>query len=339
MFHTIDMEQEYHFVRNTCKLLGVTLVVYLFMRYLLPATLPFWIAVYLAGALYPWKVRLQKKGEKRKLFQEKRGTSFLMTASVTAVIGVGLYFFARALGEQIALLWNNRDNLLAWEGIAPDSLLGQIGGRLREILSLDHMAEGVVESLADSMSSVTDTVGGMVSVVVVFVATYLILKDYETLREMVHRSAFGEVVLALGKDLAGAGGAYLKAQGKILLVITIICVAALYLTGNPYALLLGILIGLCDALPFLGTALVFVPWALFEFFQGAYLSGIIYLAVTVITTLARQFLEPKLIGKSVGANPLMVLVSIYLGMQVYGLWGVILGPASAFLIWEIYRFI
>ena len=64
------------------------------------------------------------------------------------------------------------------------------------------------------MSSVTDTVGGMVSVVVVFVATYLILKDYETLREMVHRSAFGEVVLALGKDLAGAGGAYLKAQGK-----------------------------------------------------------------------------------------------------------------------------
>ena len=125
------MEQEYHFVRNTCKLLGVTLVVYLFMRYLLPATLPFWIAVYLAGALYPWKVRLQKKGEKRKLFQEKRGTSFLMTASVTAVIGVGLYFFARALGEQIALLWNNRDNLLAWEGIAPDSLLGQIGGRRR----------------------------------------------------------------------------------------------------------------------------------------------------------------------------------------------------------------
>ena len=84
---------------------------------------------------------------------------------------------------------------------------------------------------------------------------------------------------------------------------------------------------------------MFVPWALFEFFQGAYLSGIIYLAVTVITTLARQFLEPKLIGKSVGANPLMVLVSIYLGMQVYGLWGVILGPASAFLIWEIYRFI
>ena len=83
----MGMEQEYHFVRNTCKLLGVTLVVYLFMRYLLPATLPFWIAVYLAGALYPWKVRLQKKGEKRKLFQEKRGTSFLMTASVTAAIG------------------------------------------------------------------------------------------------------------------------------------------------------------------------------------------------------------------------------------------------------------
>lgn len=59
----------------------------------------------------------------------------------------------------------------------------------------------------------------------------------------------------------------------------------------------------------------------------------------VITALVRQFLEPKLIGQSVGANPLAVLLSIYVGMQVFGLWGVILGPASVFLIWEIYRFI
>ena len=314
-------------------------MVYLFMEYLLPTTLPFLAAVYLAGALYPWKVKLQKKGEKRRLFQEKKWTSFVMSALLLLAIGAGLWFFARILGQQLTLLWQNREELLSWEGVSADSALGKVMERLREMLSVDHMVEGVMAGFADSLSSVTDTVGGMVSIVVVFVATYLILKDYETLREAVRKSAFGEVLLALGKDLAGAGGAYLKAQGTIMLVITAICVAALWLTGNPYALLVGIVIGICDALPFIGTSLIFVPWALFEFLQGAYGMGIFYLAIAVITALVRQFMEPKLIGQSVGANPLAVLLSIYLGMQVFGLWGVILGPASAFLIWEIYRFI
>lgn len=333
------MEQEYHFVRNTCKLLGVTLVVYLFMKYLLPVMLPFLIAVYLAGALYPWKVKLQKKGQKRRLFQEKKWTSFVMSAALIAAVGAGIWFFVRVLGQQMMLLWQNRGELLSWEGVSPDSLLGKFMARLQEVLSVDHMVEGMLEGFVDSFHSVTDTVGGMAGVVVVFVATYLILKDYEAMREAVRKSAFGEVLLALGKDLAGAGGGYLKAQGIIMLVITAICVFALWLTKNPYALLVGIVIGFCDALPFIGTALVFVPWAMFEFLQGSYGLGVFYLVVMVITALVRQFLEPKLIGQSVGANPLAVLLSIYVGMQVFGLWGVILGPASVFLIWEIYRFI
>ncbi len=70
MFHTIDMEQEYHFVRNTCKLLGVTLVVYLFMRYLLPATPPFWIAVYLAGRCTPGKSACRKREKSGNFFRK-----------------------------------------------------------------------------------------------------------------------------------------------------------------------------------------------------------------------------------------------------------------------------
>jgi predicted PurR-regulated permease PerM len=66
--------------------------------------------------------------------------------------------------------------------------------------------------------------------------------------------------------------------------------------------------------------------------------GIYYLLLAAGTSLLRQFLEPKLIGKQVGANPLLVLASIYLGLQIYGIWGVLLGPATAFLVWEIYRF-
>lgn len=43
------MEQNYHFIRNTIKLLGITLLVYAFMKWLLPMVLPFFVAFYLAA--------------------------------------------------------------------------------------------------------------------------------------------------------------------------------------------------------------------------------------------------------------------------------------------------
>lgn len=315
------------------------MVVYLFMKWILPAMLPFFAAIYLAGWIYPWKQKLQMRGKDQSDTGKRRGISFLMSAGTVFAAGVAIYFLVKVFLQQLMRLWQNRSQLLSWEGVSRDSVLGKVMARLQEAMSADQMAEGIISSVMDSLQSVTDTLGGMVSIVVVFVATYLILKDYDMLRDKVRQSAFGEVLIALGKDLGAAGGGYLKAQGKIMLAVTGICVVVLFGMGNPYALVLGILIGICDALPFVGTALIFVPWALFKFLQGEYLAGMVYLAVAAATALVRQFLEPKLIGKSVGANPLAVLVSIYLGIQVYGGWGVVLGPASAFLIWEIYRFL
>ena len=51
----------------------------------------------------------------------------------------------------------------------------------------------------------------------------------------------------------------------------------------------------------------------------------------------RQFLEPRLIGKKIGASPLVVLLSFYLGVFVYGWKGVLFGPLSALLIYGIFR--
>ena len=134
-----------------------------------------------------------------------------------------------------------------------------------------------------------------------------------------------------------AGGAYLKAQLILMFAITAVCVAGLYLSGNEYALLAGCGIGICDAMPFLGTGTIFIPWALIEMLQGEYMLAAIYTVIYTICTLMREFLEPKLIGNKLGMHPLSVIVSIYVGLGIYGLWGFALGPFSYILIREIYR--
>ncbi|MDD6194307.1 MAG: AI-2E family transporter [Lachnospiraceae bacterium] len=318
------MEQRYHFIKSGTKLLGITLVVFVFMKWILPMVLPFFIAYYIASL-----VRGAKEKEKRNPILRL----FLTIGIIGLVIMVGWY-----LSQEFLELWSRREELLYWEGAEESGLIGQLYQKLVQQFDGEHLSDELIRKVASPFGGMRDTLGGFVAVAVTAVATVLMIGEYDALREKLHKNALGQVIVALGKDLSVAGGDYLRAQGWIMLIITGICILALFLVGNPYAVLVGIAIGICDALPFIGTSLVFVPWAIVMFFQGSIWLGIYYLILAGGTSLLRQFLEPKFIGHRVGANPLAVLISIYLGLQFYGIWGVVLGPASAFLIWEIYRF-
>ena len=290
--HTFAMEQKYHFIRNTMKLLGITFLVYAFMKWMLPMVLPFFVAYYLAGLF-------------RRMPGKKKEHAYLCMLRNVASAG-GILLALWYLLQEFLDLWKRREELLDWEGAKESGLVGEAYEKLVGKFDTGKMLDHMIDNLTSPFGGMQDTLGGM--------------------------------VMSLAKDVSVAGGDYLRAQGMIMLIITAICIVALFVTGNRYAVLLGVFIGICDALPFIGTALVFLPWAVVMFLQKKILLGCYYVFLAGATSLLRQYLEPKLIGRSVGANPIIVLACIYLGLQIYGIWGVILGPASAFLIWEIYRF-
>ena len=100
----------------------------------------------------------------------------------------------------------------------------------------------------------------------------------------------------------------------------------------------GIAIGIFDAFPVLGTG-TFLGFraALLMLIQGKAKLGIGLFVLYLLTAAVRQFLEPRLIGNHIGVSPLLVLVSVYLGVILYGGFGFLLGPVSAFLIYIILK--
>ena len=85
-----------------------------------------------------------------------------------------------------------------------------------------------------------------------------------------------------------------------------------------FPLLLGALIALVDALPMLGTGTVLVPWGLLVMLQGQTALGLGLIALYGVTSLTRSILEPRMVGRQLGLNPLLTLVALYMG---YRLWG------------------
>ena len=143
--------------------------------------------------------------------------------------------------------------------------------------------------------------------------------------------------VSLGNGILEAIGGYVKAQCIIIGVIMVICVVGFFVAGTPYATVIGIGTGILDALPVLGTGLVIVPWAIVEIVRGEYLTALILGLTYGACALTREVLEPRLVGKRLGLFPILVLMSVYVGVKVYGAAGILLGPLSLLVIQELWR--
>jgi predicted PurR-regulated permease PerM len=97
-------------------------------------------------------------------------------------------------------------------------------------------------------------------------------------------------------------------------------------------LLLGIGVAIFDAFPVLGSGLVLVPWAIIGLLKGNYVQAVILAVMYVLCLLVREGLEPKLLGNRIGIPPLYTLMAVYVGVELFGLWGVILGPFGLVII-------
>ncbi len=328
------------------KISVITAVVYFLLKYLLGYLFPFLLAYGIAVLLNPLLEKLNRK------MKVKRGIlsavlvllTFLLLGAALGGVGYALvtqtkkfvnhYQIYARQGEQI---WNVCcERIEDISGVGAERVNHYVSERIPMVWEMCRTK--VMPRLMDySIGCTKSVLVGFTILVVVAVSTILILADYPNIREKLMQNPIGRLSYRIGRNMKEAGGTYLKAQLIILLVISSICCVGLFLTGNSYAVLAGCGIGLCDALPFFGTGTIFIPWLLIKIFCGQYLLAAAYGIIYLICNFTREFLEPKLIGKRLSIHPILVLISTYVGLCVFGVFGFFLGPVGGFLIAEIYR--
>ena len=139
------------------------------------------------------------------------------------------------------------------------------------------------------------------------------------------------------RQLKTALGGWLKAQLKLLLTSYCIVSAGLMLLGIPYGFVWALLIALVDAIPVLGTGTVLLPWALICLLQRQTLQAIGLLATYLTAMLCRSILEPRLVGKQLGMDPLVTLFALYAGYRIWGIGGMLLSPVICVATMELIR--
>ncbi|MDF2841323.1 MAG: PerM [Clostridia bacterium] len=171
--------------------------------------------------------------------------------------------------------------------------------------------------------------GAFLFTIVTLLATFFFSKDKTVILSFFYRQmspAWQDKIMTLRKDLFMALVGFLKAQMILLSVTFIESYVGLSILGVKYALLFAIIIAFVDILPILGTGSIYVPSAILNLLWGNYKVAIYLLILYGVIITVRYIIEPKVVGTQLGIHPVVALASIFAGLKIIGVAGVILGP-------------
>lgn len=176
--------------------------------------------------------------------------------------------------------------------------------------------------------------------VFIILATFFISLDWPRLKKnlvsLIPKKAQATSGMVL-QDLKKALFGFVRAQLILISITALIMLIGLLILQIPYAVTIAFLIGFVDLLPYLGVGAVLVPWIIYLFFTGNMKLGIGLAILYGVIVVVRQFLEPKLLSSNVGLDPLLTLISLFVGLNLFGFLGIIIGPVTVVIILALHR--
>lgn len=344
----------YRFLRLLIVLggvLGLSVIVFLLAKY----TYPFIFALFIAFLINPVVNVLEKK------LKMPRGFAvFLVILIILALLGGlitiliveiinGMTYLADVVPRYFEDLVEYFQNLIVAQVIP-------VYERLSAMLdTLDPaQKEEILNQIRDVGSSIADTGRQILTDILTWIpaqlralpnlatvlifsllGTFFISKDWYKLGDRVRKllpervlTSGGNVYRGLQKALIG----FLKAQLTLISITAVIVLIGLLILRVDYAITIALITGIVDLMPYLGTGLIFVPWILYLFFTKNYFLTIAISVLYIIVIIQRQLMEPKVLSTNIGLDPLATLVALFVGFQLFGFLGLIIGPVTLVVI-------
>jgi sporulation integral membrane protein YtvI len=227
------------------------------------------------------------------------------------------------LGEKIA------SRLPGSDAETIEKINGYIEGLLGNVLSsIGSAVPGLLSSLISSLPNIL--LGAVAAVIVAFYFTLDSTRIKNGIISILPASA-ERLIPQIKKEAAVTVIGYLRSYSLILLITFAEIFFGLSVLGIEYSFIIAAVCAAIDILPILGVGIVLIPWALWNLMAHNLFHGIGLIILYVIIVVVRQFIEPKIVGESLGLHPLITLAAFYLGYRLFGFAGILIAPIALVL--------
>ena len=308
-----------------------------------------WILSVIAGPLVTFL-------EKKLKIMKRLGSAITIILVLALCIGLS-YLIISQIWEEISVLIRNFPSMyhdlergLNQIGTQGNTLFERFPEQIQNswatlMNNLDDTASSLIGRIGEPTIEVAGNVAKripsvLIGTIVAFVSAYFFIADKENLGEWVKKvvpKSITSRLLLVGENLKYAMGGYFKAQFKIMGVVFAILLVGFTLMQIRFSILLAIAIAFLDFLPFFGTGTALIPWAIYKFLVGDYKMVAALVILYGVTQLVRQLIQPKLVGDSMGLNPLYTLFLLYLGYRVGSVLGMIFAVPIGLILLNLYQ--
>nr|WP_245301456.1 sporulation integral membrane protein YtvI [Virgibacillus natechei] len=202
--------------------------------------------------------------------------------------------------------------------------------------TLGNFGQGIANGISAFVGALPIT---FTVIIFSMLAVYFISKDskgyaamYKDKLPLTFRKKTMHVLLDLKVKVFG----FLKSQIILMTLTAIISLIGLLILQVDQAITIAVILGIIDLIPYFGPGLILIPWSIYSFFTGDIFLGFGLLILYASTVTARQIAEPKVLSSSLKLNPLAILVSLFAGLQLFGLIGLVIGPIILVLFISLY---
>lgn len=186
----------------------------------------------------------------------------------------------------------------------------------------------VVNFLRNLFSGVINIVLGILDLILIPVMAFYLLKDIDRLTDKLADAIplrYRDRVLDVFGEIDGVLKDFLKGQGTVSIILAVLYTIGLSICGVPLGIVIGIVAGLANMIPYLGVAIGLAPALLLSWLDAQsvpLLFGVIA-TFAIAQALEGSLISPKIVGDKVGLHPVTVIVAILLGGHFFGFVGIL----------------
>lgn len=356
------VEKRRETIINVIYIAMILALIYLFFKYCFAVAAPFLISFFFAVLLQKPLRKLDKKTNNKvhtlwSILLVIFGVLILLGPVVTilALIGKQIANFINYLTTQLsdlpAFLATLEREVLNMLDFLPDSVYNSASSAVNDFFSnlikdFDISSLGIdAKTISNSVSSgitsfynvVKNVPSAIISVVIGIIALIFFTKDYDRIVRFIRlqlpdnkKNILSEIKQIFSKTILKMFRAYglimLITFGELMIGFSIL--KAIGLLDNNYIVMIAVAIAIFDILPVAGSGGILIPWSLINLVLGNFGLAlgiiIIYIAISVI----RQYLEPKIVGSTLGVHPIITLAGLYFGLKLFGFMGMFIVPLT-----------
>ncbi|OGN02192.1 MAG: hypothetical protein A2655_02620 [Candidatus Yanofskybacteria bacterium RIFCSPHIGHO2_01_FULL_43_42] len=316
---------------------AIVLVLFFVLLYLLQDVLIiFLFAIVIASAISPFANWLDQRG-------------FPRLWGVLLLFLVILGLFALIASLVIPSLSTDIDQLITtlptvFEKVSVSLENAQQGAPtyLDFVSEIQNILSGLSSYLQQSSQSIVGLVvsifGGVISFIAILVISFYLSvtkKGVESFLDSIVPEKYESYVINLWKRSERKIGLWLQGQLLLALIVGLVVYVGLSLMGIKFALMLGLLALVLEIVPIVGPVLAAIPAIILAFLQEPTFGLWVVLFYVVVQQLENHILVPVVMGKTVGLNPVVVIIALLVGGNLAGIAGMILSIPVATVIVEI----